>query len=437
MTPRGVSDHPEKELIEKWWKEGLRAKEIKAKLEELGLPVIATQTLARYGQRYWSTGKVVIEGPGSLAEQIRVINESGIGTVRKVNIRESVTRTGTSSAHTIEVVPKSVLPTVERAVSPQVKLNFSVSRNGEKRKGWKQGVFLPDMQIGYWGDGSEHVPTHDEAALDVAHQIMADLEATGGIDLVVNAGDNVDLPALSSHRSAPGFMQTTKAALQRTANEAAIQRALAPKSDIVWMCGNHEQRLTNYLVDKAPALVGISRAGQEEPVLSFPFLCRFDESNVKFIEPYPDGEFWVNDNFRIEHGSICRSGRGATSAAHLNSGVSVGFGHIHRQEFIQQTRHTARGPRTFFAGSPGCLCKIDGTVPSSKTGITSRGKQAAQRVEDWQQGLWVFQWQPEGDKLVSIEPISIWGGWAMWRGREYLASVNENGVPHGRTRTRN
>lgn len=431
---KGVSQHPNRDYIEQLWKDGLRAKQINEILEDEGLPVISSQTLSRYGQRYWSTSRFEVEGtdPEEVGRQIEAIR-AAVGNVKKVSVRQSVTKTGTSYSHTIEVDPNVRTPELFKRVAPTtVKLSYKVKPKERKPDGWKVGVFLPDMQIGYWGDGSEKIPSHDEAAIDVAHQIMADVEAMYGLDLVVNAGDNLDLPALSVHRSAPGFMQTTRQSLQRAADEAAIQRALGPKSEIVWLAGNHEQRLTNYLVDHAPALLGLTRADEDVPILSIPYLCRFDENNVKFIDPYPDSEYWVNDNFRFEHGKVARSAKGATAANQLQSGVSTGYGHIHRFELLQMTRHTARGPRTHFAGSPGCLAKIDGAVPSSFNGITARGKQGRSKTADWQQGIWVFWWQPEGEKLVSIEPISIWGGWAMWRGTEYNSKVDENGVPRGR-----
>ena len=429
--PKGVADHPNKDDIEQLWRSGHRAKEIVEYLQQNGLPVVSTSTLSRYGQRYWSDSVSVkidadFSDDSDLADKLAGLEK--IGLVRKINVRESVTRTGRSTATTIEVVPGQTAAPLDRGPKATLKFNYKVAKPEPKPDGWKVGIKLPDMQIGYWLQGEEKVATHDEAAMDVAHQIVADIEARYGVDLIVNVGDNLDLPAFSvKHLNAPGFMHTTQLAIDRATVEGQIQRALAPSAQIAWLQGNHEQRLTNYLVAKAPALVGISRGCETDALLSVKNLLRFDESNIDYLEPFPDSEFWVNDHLRFEHGSYCVSSPGGTAAKHLASGVSVGYGHIHRHELLQMTRHTKDGPRTHFAGSAGCLCKIDGSVPSSKTGITSQGKQAAQKTENWQQGIWVFWWQPEGDQLVAIEPVSIWGGWAMFRGREYLATVNSDG----------
>jgi hypothetical protein len=224
-------------------------------------------------------------------------------------------------------------------------------------------------------------------------------------------------------------MTTTQSALNRASEEVAIQRAIAPDARIAWIEGNHEQRLTNFLVDKAPNLLGITRANENNPVNSVPYLCRFDEYDVEWISPYPDGEIWVNDHLRFEHGHAYSSTPGGTAAKHLKNGVSVGYGHIHRKEFLEETRHTANGPRTHFAGSPGCLCRIDSKVPSSKTGIDSRGAQSGSKTENWQNGIWFFWYQTTGKQLAKIEDVSIWGGWAIHNGREFFSTVDANGDP--------
>lgn len=427
---KGVADHPERGALEEMWREGSRASAINEWLEQQGYSPLKTSTLARYGQRYWSdaeTVKVEVDPEDDLAGQLQELSK--LGVVKKMSVRNSVTAAGAETSSTvIEVTPSTSVPVLERAPASKIKLNYKVAKAETKPDGWKVGVKLPDMQIGYWSDGKQKISTHDEAAIDVAHQIMADVHARYGLDLVMNVGDNLDLPAFGSHRNAPGF-KTTQLAIDRAAIEGATQRAIAPDADIIWISGNHEARLTNFLVDKAPDLLGLARGGDTEPVVSIQNLCRFDENDITFLEGYPDAEYWVNEHLRFEHGSLYSSTPGGTAAKHLSSGVSVGYGHIHRQEMLQTTRHTKNGPRTNFAGSAGCLCKIDGAVPSAKTGITSNGKQSMKKHENWQNGIWVFWWQPDGDQLVAVEPISIWGGWSMFRGTEIRATCDPDGNP--------
>jgi hypothetical protein len=429
----GVANHPAKAEMESRWRQGDRAKAILQWLSDNSQPSVNESTLSRYGQRYWTEEEVDFEFESDYVDQAESvmlkIKESGIGDIQRV----TVSKTNFSIGIKPVVGNKTHIP-LQRA--PELKITVKSGtkiKGASKLKGWKTGIFLPDMQIGYWNgkNGGQHT-THDEAAIDIAHQILSDLEATYQVDLVINAGDNLDLPALSTHRSAPGFWNTTEISLNRAAQEGAIQRVLAPNAEIVWIAGNHEQRLTNFMIDKVPALMGLTRDGDVHPVMSIPNLCRFDENNIKYLDPYPDAEYWVNEHLRFEHGTYCVNSKGGTAAKHLLNGVSVGYGHIHRSELLYSTRHTKQGPRTHFAGSPGCLCRIDGSVPSSRTGVNSGGSQAQKKTEDWQQGLWVFFYQEEGDQLVSIEPIQIWGQWSMWRGKEYYSTCDADGITNGK-----
>lgn len=453
----GVGKHPYKSYMEELWRAGWRATDIASMLEKEGKPGVKIENLARYGQRNWSQQNpqavTTIEleeerqdDDDTVAQARRLIADveaSGVGTVKSVTIGQkkyqgwirdgdgpAVSDELTSAARTITITPTpqpEKIPLVQ-AGPTTVTLKGGSKNGGTKPDGFKVGVFLPDMQMGYFDSPNGEHTVHDEAAIDVAHQIMADLQATHGIDLVVNAGDNIDFPEFSSHRSAPGFWGTTQKALNRAEQEAAMQRALAPDARIVWLAGNHEQRLTNFLVDKAPALVGLARAGEGIPLLSIPYICRFQEHGIEYMEPFPDAVFWVNEHLKFEHGSVHASGIGATAAKQSAHGTCVGYGHIHRQEMVAVTRDTAKGARTHWAGSPGCLCRIDGAVPSTKTGISEAGTQVRNKAENWQQGIWVFFYEEGGRQFAPLpEVIQIWDGWAQWRGKVYTASVDVDG----------
>jgi hypothetical protein len=128
---------------------------------------------------------------------------------------------------------------------------------------------------------------------------------------------------------------------------------------------------------------------------------------------------WLNENFRVIHGHKVKSG-GMTAHGYLDDArVSTCFGHVHRRELAQRTRHTFHGARTVTAVSFGCLCRIDGVVPSTKGGIDLHG-QPVRTTEDWQNGIGIVRFQP-GDGLHAIEHVEILSGWAMHRGQEYRA----------------
>lgn len=433
--PKGVSDHPAKELMEQIWRDGGKAKDIALILEEQGYPPIQQSTIARYGQRYW-TEKVRIQtdssSPADLKSVLDEIESSGLGTVTKVGFSKKQFANGNEGvSQTIEVKPTPLSQPIERAEISLPKISLKGSRKRSKPSGVNLCLVLPDMQIAYHrGMDGSLTTCHDEAALDVAHQIVADQEAEHGIDLLVNLGDNLDFPGFSSHRSAPGFLgpDMTKLAIDRYGTELALQRTLAPNATIIAFNGNHENRLNNTVVDKMPALHGISRAGEQDPVLSISYLCKYDEFNITGIDTYPDGVYWANDHLRFLHGGTASSALGATAAKHLGSAkVSSVYGHIHRQELLYATVEDSKSSRDIFAGSPGCLARIDGVLPSGQTGISSRGGQAGIKRERWQHGMFIIWYEPEGNQSAWCQPISILNGNAVLNGKRFTASVNPNG----------
>ena len=287
-----------------------------------------------------------------------------------------------------------------------------------KRKAakWQTAVILPDMQAGYFRNGDDElVATHDEAAIAVALAVIADEDP----DVVVLNGDNLDAAEWGKYRTTPAFQRTTQATVDRLTVLCEQLRQAAPHAQIVWLEGNHEARVPNLLLDNAKAAFGLRRGREPKgwPVLSLPHLCRMDDYGVEYVSGYPANEFWLNDNFRVIHGHRHKS-NGTTATLYLDDArASTCYGHVHRRELAQRTRHTRKGPRTVTAVSFGCLCRLDGAVPSTKGGNDVHG-QPVRSTEDWQNGLGVVRFQP-GDGLHVIEHVEILNGWAMHRGQEY------------------
>jgi metallophosphoesterase superfamily enzyme len=282
-------------------------------------------------------------------------------------------------------------------------------------------VILPDMQIGYYrGPDGNLEATHDEAAMAIALQVVRDAKPSR----VVMVGDNLDLPELGKYRYSPAFAMTTQATIDRGGLMAAEVRAAAPDADIIWLAGNHEERLPNYILDNAKASFGIKQAMEPEgwPVLSVPHLCRLDDYGVSYRPGYPAADYWITEKLRVIHGDRVQS-RGSTAHKYLNDEkTSVIYGHIHRIERAHKTRTDWDGPREIMAASPGCLARIDGAVPSTKGGMDLDGRPIIGIHEDWQQGVAVVLSSPEtGD--FDYEQIRIFGGRGIWRGKIYEAGA--------------
>lgn len=364
---------------------------------------------------------------GALAEMIDAsgIDLSEIERLDKIELGEwdmgsknadgepDVTRLTTQR---IVLTPKFAAGPAWPVVQPStpVKLPPPSPRRRAKSK-WKTAVILPDPQIGYRRDldNLEALDAfHDEAAMSVALDVVAELEP----DLIVNLGDKLDLAEIGRWVKEPGFQRTTQATINRGHLFLAEQRARAPKAAIRYLEGNHEARLPRWVMENAGWAFGLRRACLPDswPVLSVPDLLRLDALGVEYVSGYPAGITWINDRLACVHGSKVRSS-GSTAAAVIDDErVSVIFGHVHRIELQHKTRRTRHGGRSSLAASPGCLCRIDGAVPSTKGGTDPLGR-PVQAVENWQHGVAVVTYQ-DGDAPFSLELVPIHDGSAILRG---------------------
>lgn len=296
---------------------------------------------------------------------------------------------------------------------------YTVPRKTPRRrvgKGWQTAVVVPDIQIGYFrGPGDELVAIHDERAVSILVQAIGDIQP----DRVIFHGDNADFVEFGRYRLTPAFARTTQATIDRCTLLGAQVRDIAPGAVQEWLEGNHEWRLPAFILDNAKAAFALKRGMEPKdwPVLSMPHLCRFDEHGVTYVPGYPANKVWINDRLKVIHGHKVNS-RGSTAPRYLDDErVSTIYGHVHRREWAERTRETRDGPRTILAASFGCLCRLDGSVPSTKGGSDLEG-QPVQVVEDWQQGFGVVHYKA-GDGDFYIEPVSIFDGRSRYRDTEY------------------
>ena len=291
--------------------------------------------------------------------------------------------------------------------------------------GWQRAFIFPDTQIGYrqlrdQTTGELYLdPFHDEAAIACA---LAAMRAARP-HVVVFLGDCLDLPAQSRYLQEPSWAATTQDALNRFYRLLAEVRATLPEARIVVLEGNHDLRLPKSIMTNAAWAFGLTRAGipAEWPVLSVPHLCRFDELSVEYAAGYPANTFWLSESLACVHGHLVGNAtKSSASRVVEDERVSVIFGHVHSIEMRQKTRRVHGGRRTSFAASPGCLCRIDGSVPSVKGGIDPWGR-PLKSVEDWQQGAAVVTYQPDGDRH-NYEQLSVYEGWTVYRDQFFEAA---------------
>lgn len=351
------------------------------------------------------------------------IDIEDVGNVEKVSIKRSLSpdQNGVVQARTITTIQLSPTwdtgpkwPVVKQG--PAVKMP-PIKPSVKKASTFKTCVIVPDIQIGYFrGKDGQLEPTHDEKAMIICLQMLKELQP----EVVVCVGDNLDFPEMSKYLIYPSFAQTTQAAIDRATFFCAQMRAMAPKAKIIWLAGNHEERMPKYLLVNAGAAYGLRKGNTPDswPVLSVPYLCRMDEFGVEYRPGYPASDYWINEKLRVIHGDRVKSS-GSTAHIYLNAEkTSVIYGHIHRIETAFKTREDFDGPRTIMAASPGCLARIDGAIPSTRGGVDLDGRPLT-RYENWQQGMGVVSYEDTGAHRFSYDVIPIYDGWAMYQGKEY------------------
>lgn len=358
------------------------------------------------------------------------INPDELGSVQKIKLSEwqGLTKDDDGNAEIHDLGGMSVVlspkwvdgpewPVIQQGPSLKINKPKLLKKNTSD---WKKAIVLPDMQIGFFNDkNNELQPTHDPLAIDCSIDLIDELKP----DIVAMHGDNLDLPEMGKYRLSPAFQRTTQASIDYATTIVARIRQAAPEARIVWLAGNHEERLVNYIIDNASAAFGLRRgnAPDDWPVLSVPFLCRFEDYAIEYIPGYPAGVFWINEKLKIIHGTRVKS---SGSTAHLylaNEKTSVLYGHIHRREWAELTRDDFDGPKTILAASAGCLARVDGVVPSTKGGIDLYGRPMT-ATENWQQGLCVVTYL-EGDNPFHLEMVPIRDGQMFYRGKMWGQDV--------------
>lgn len=406
-------------------------------LDAEGYPTVRTGSLANCLDRYKHHGERG-DLAGSSADRLGriadLLERSGIspddvGRVKAVKLSEwqGLTKDAEGEAQLHDLHGASIVltpaweegprwPVIDQA-KPCVVNAPKVTRRS--RKQWRTAVVLPDVQIGYRRDIDTATldPFHDERAIAAALGVVSAVDP----DLVVHLGDLLDFAPFGTYEQEAGFALTVQPALDRAHRYLAETQAAAPRATQVLLEGNHDRRLQKAVVRNALAAFGIRRAEKpdEWPVLSVPYLLRLDELGVEYRGGYPANLFWLNSNIACIHGHKVRSAGSTAAAVVDDERVSVIFGHVHRIETKFKTRRVFQGHRSSLAASLGCLCRIDGAVPSVK-GSTDVFGRPIPTAEDWQHGLGVVNYQ-EGDGPFGLEVVPIFDGVAMFRGDRFAA----------------
>lgn len=239
--------------------------------------------------------------------------------------------------------------------------------------------------------GDTHTPFADEAAVDIACQIISDENP----DVLVHLGDMVDFYSVSKYSKDP----TRRLLLQDELETGGqllgrLDQAVSKSARKVFIRGNHEHRLEKYISDHAPALAGL-------PQLQLDTLLGLGPLGWEYVKH----DFELVPGLLLKHGELVRGHAGYSAKGEMEkTWLSGASGHTHRLSLFSYTPRASylRKKQSQFWVECGCLCDmspdyIDGTA-------------------NWQQGFAILHIY---DDVIIPELIYIAHGKAMHRGKLY------------------
>jgi len=230
--------------------------------------------------------------------------------------------------------------------------------------------------------GDTHIPYEEPEMIKCALAIIKAIEPTN----VFLIGDIIDFYPVSRYAKDPRRINSLQDEVDKVYEFQSEVRKAAPKSNIVYFEGNHEERFEKFLITRAPELYNLRMMEISE-------LLRVKEFGIE----YCDNLKKVGDT-AFTHGHIIRKHSGYTARAMAEEYGTVLFGHTHRMGIY----HRRDGRGNVVAIENGCLCKLD---PEYLKGIAN-----------WQHGFTVVT---HDDGQSSYEQVQFTDRKAIFRGKRW------------------
>lgn len=241
-------------------------------------------------------------------------------------------------------------------------------------------IVLPDI----------HLPYEDKYAVSSIMRMIEDVRP----DRVVQVGDLLDMkaPARWSKGTAAEYCNSVREEADAGVNFWRELRDSADDAELVFVAGNHEDRLRNYTELHAPALRDI--------VPSLSELMRLDDFGVKHVKTQP---WQIAPGVSCIHGKLLAATAGASARKEmLRHNRSIVQGHTHRLGVIYETTDVTR-----FALEAGWL----GSIRRAGSYLDFPG------VANWQQGFGYLS--VDGKRVTpGVVPIHTKGRFSF-HGRTY------------------
>jgi len=162
--------------------------------------------------------------------------------------------------------------------------------------------------------------------------IAIDHDKKLAIDQINIMGDFCDFYWFSLHDKLPEAMsikETLKDEIYQSIKKLEELRTLFPNAEINFVEGNHEFRMVRYIIKKCPELYEL---------FSLPELLQFDRLGINYI-PFGKTQLHrvLDSNLFMRHQPY-NAGKNCASGTAHNKGISLMFGHTHREQVYTYKR---------------------------------------------------------------------------------------------------
>ena len=243
--------------------------------------------------------------------------------------------------------------------------------------------------------GDWHIPFHCNRALEIMFRFLEDEKP----DRIVLNGDIADNYEISKFTRDP----LRKAALRDEIKEVRTWlyrlRGICPRSEIIYICGNHEHRLHKYIIVNAKELAGLDG-------LTLPEQYHLDKLKIQWVPCEADRfiDTYISlPNLLVGHfDKVCQHSAYTAKLLLDRYGTSLIQSHVH--SFGSTNRTLAQGMVAAWEG--GCLCNLHPHYC---------------RPSNWAHGFHVIHHRQNG--YFSVEPVLMVDHKFRYGGRLYTGGV--------------
>jgi hypothetical protein len=373
---------------------------------------VSTADPDRAGKLEMLVSSIPLKGPGGARLREASVKLYGIGA--KDELTQKIVREGLDSVgavyHLDAADDHPKFPVIQPA-TPTILIFTDAPRI--LRKTYTVPI-ISDAQIGWLRDydTNQLEPIHNPHAMDVAKQIIRDLQPKK----MVCIGDWMDWTTFSRWQQFPEYDRVLQPSIETGYHELGAFKSAAGEgcSEFVMIGSNHQYRPEKFLLEYNKAALYVRRAGapDEWPVFSEPFLLRYDELGITFSGMYPGGEYYILPDLVAMH----------APPKSKEFGASVVHGHTHKLSRTPSVQHRHDGRHETFVWDTGCLCQT-GSAENRRRLMLSKVPSDRART-DWTNGIAVVNVVDGKSPWYSVDQIHIRDGdRAEYRGQAYFSSL--------------